>query len=404
MNSPLAAKKTTRPLAARLFIIGLWLFFAAMATEFVFRLAIFPEYRVMLQDMYARHPMFGHFNKPNLEVRRFNPMNYDVINHTNAMGFRGREADRERELRGLWVAGDSNTFGGYVEDEEVFVARLKKRGYVAANLASEGHKMADQVLVIRHTASLGHRPQAVVLAFTFYCLVEDFSEKRKHAFGPLLPLETLGAGKTPPTARDQLVAGTSALWKLIPRTAESLKSRLLKSSAVYGWLKVGIFGIPALRDWTREVGLRADVDLVFKADLGLLRPLSPQNPAMDVVRSTADFIASVRDMVEQELGVPFGVILLPSFHQIYPDRFERFVRHAGLQGEDLDPLRPLDALKELLHGARVTVLDVLPDMRQAGSANLIFPDDGHLNPMGHRIVADAAAPWLRADLGLEPDE
>ena len=354
--------------------------------------------------MYEPHPLFGHYNKPGLDVRRFSPMNYDVINHTNRLGQRGLDRDMERELKGVWVAGGSNTFGGYVGDDEVYTRRLRGFGFWAANLASEGHDMAMQTLVIRDLAARGYRPRAVILALTFFNALQDYDDRLGYLTRPLdEEAATDETRRTEYPAASRLASAVTGLWSLVPTSFMALRARFIKNSAVYGWLKVGVMGIPALRESTLRLGLRADVDLVHKNGLDLLRPLVPKNPATRLIASTAGYIAAVQNIVRESLGVPFGVVLLPNHHQIYPNRFERFVRHFGLQGQDLDPVPPIDALAATLRARGIPVLDTLPALRLANTQLLVFPDDAHLNAEGHAIVARIVAKWLANDLDVTPE-
>ena len=113
---------------ARLFQVFVALLFAVFAVEVCFRLIIFPEYKALQEDTFQRHPVLGHFNRPNLALRRLKPGNYDTVVHTNAMGLRGTETDLKKELSGIWIGGDSNTFAAGVEDTETYVHRLREAG------------------------------------------------------------------------------------------------------------------------------------------------------------------------------------------------------------------------------------------------------------------------------------
>ena len=66
-----------------------------------------------------------------------------------------RSQNLEREIAGVWVAGSSNTFGGSVEDDEVFAARMTIHGYPAANLASEGHNNLLHTMAMDLSAKRG---------------------------------------------------------------------------------------------------------------------------------------------------------------------------------------------------------------------------------------------------------
>ena len=360
--------------------------------ELASRMFLFPQYTAMLPDMYQEHPVLGHYTKPNLSVRRYNPLNYDVVNRTNSLGMRGSEANLKRELDGVWFTGGSNTFGGYVEDDEVFVSRLKQQGIWAANLASEGHSLPSQVDVIKLVASQGHKPKAIVVVLSMYFAVKDYSSFLKGLNTE--PTKGINRAEPTPTARDSLWASLVALKNALPFSYQEVRARLLRSSALYGWFKVGILDIRSLREWTKQQGLRADLDLVRNFDLNLLRPLTPDNPATVRIRSTADYVAGISDFVHDRFNVPFGVVLLPSHHQLHPKGFSRFLTHHDLTSENLDALRPMRALKTQLEERNIPVLDTYPALRRSNINRMTFPDDGHLNAAAHRIVSKTIADWL----------
>lgn len=379
-------------------------FFAGLlafcALELTARAYLFPQYTAMLPDMYGVHPALGHFNKPNLSARRYNPMNYDVVNSTNSLGLRGLEKDREKELAGIWVAGASNTFGGFVEDGETYAAQLRRHGYWAANLSSEGHGVVNQTLVIRMLAEQGHRPRAIILGVTMYQAISDYSANRDAFVRPLG--NALQAGTTQINRpRENLRAAANDLVAAFPLSLQSVRARLLKTSALYGWGKVGIMGVPSLRDWTLKIGLRNDLYLVRNFDLNLLRPLTATNPRTGDIASTAQYIAALEDMIERKFGVPFGVVLMPSLQQLDPESLTRFKAHYELENEDLDPNRAPAALRSELDRLGIAVLDALPALKRGGvdGKNLHFPDDGHLTPQAHAIMGKAIASWLDTGLG-----
>jgi hypothetical protein len=386
------------PLVTRLFRWTLVAILVLGAVELLFRLAVFPGWRDLQHDMYVPHPVYEHYTRPNLDIRRLNPGNWDVRVHTNRMGMRGRDASLEADLAGLWVMGDSNTFGGYVEDDEVYVARLAGLGWRAANLASEGHDLVHQARLLKWLIAQGPRPQGVVAAVTVYHGIKLYE-------GALAALED-----TPAEAPYQPVTRSGAMATLqgellrvadgLPRSGLAIRSFLRANSAVYGWVKSGVMAIPALREVTLRLGMRIDVDMVYPFGPDLLSPMTEGNPALAEVRATADLLAGIGALVRRELGVPFAVVLLPGNHQVHPAAFERWRAAQGLQGEDLDPLRAMHALEAELAARGVPALDVLQPLR-ASPDRVIFPDDNHLNAVGHRIVAEAMAAWLPGAMGGE---
>lgn len=378
-----------------------WITLIVGGLELAARHVLFPQYTAMLPDMYWQHPVLGHYNKPDLTVRRYSPMNYDVINRTNAIGMRGREENREKELAGIWVAGRSNTFGGYVEDDEVFPAALRRLGISAANLASEGHGISHQTAMMRMLWNEGYRPKAVVLVLTMYTAIADHSRGLREIGLPVVDNTIVSSAKVP-TARENLRLAVLDFEQALPTRLQALRARLLRSSALYGWFKVGIMGIPALRGWTLRNGLRNDLDLIQNFDLALLRPLTAGDAAREKIVSTANYVAAIRTMVEDKFGVPFGVLLLPAHHQLHPASFRRFLDHHGLGDEDLDPLRPLSALNRELRERGVKTLDAYPALRDSGIPRLTFPDDGHLVAPAHAVIAELLARWLRDSMPLIP--
>jgi hypothetical protein len=388
----------TPNLIGKILALCFWGLFLLVGAELASRYVLFPQYTAMLPDMYFKHPDLGHFNKPNIEVRRYSPMNWDTVNHTNALGLRGLNENLENELAGIWVAGSSNTFGGYVEDDQLFAAQLNKRGYWAANLASENHFPADQAMVIRYLGDLGYRPRAVILSLPMFHAVQDYSGKYDVLTRPLKAIVP-EAGPADNRPRTRLLDALDRFSDTIPRSMQSVRARLLKSSALYGYLKVGIMGIPALRQWTLDTGLRTDVDIVYNFSLDLMRPLGADNPQYGKIESTLDFVAAVRDMVRDRFDVPFGIVLTPTPHQIHPETFQRYVSHFGLEYQDLDPTRLADALMAGLEKRNVPVLDTVALLRAANTERLTFPDDGHLNARGHAIVGNGIADWLASGMG-----
>lgn len=374
-----------------------WIALIVGGLELAARHVLFPQYTAMLPDMYWKHPVLGHYNKPNLTVRRYNPMNYDVTNRTNSIGMRGLEENREKELAGVWVAGGSNTFGGYIEDDDVFPAAMRRYGIWAANLASEGHGISHQTAMMRMLQKQGSQPKAVILVLTMYYSIADHSPGLRELGSPVVDHMAVSTVQRP-TARDNLRLAVADFGGAFPTGFQAVRARFLRSSALYGWFKVGIMGIPALRDWTLRNGFRNDLDFVQNFDLELLRPLKDGTDALQKIHSTAIYVAAVRTMVENEFGVPFGVLLLPAHHQLHPKNFKRYVDQYGLGAENLDPLRALSALKRELRERGVKTLDAYPALRDSGIQRFTFPDDGHLAPPAHAVVAKLLAGWLKAEM------
>jgi lysophospholipase L1-like esterase len=382
----------------RLLLFIILIVFFIVALELIFRTIIFSNWQEVSLPRFIKHPVYGTFQKPNLIVRRYNPPNYDVINRTNSLGFRDREQGFKEDLAGIWLAGASNSYGGFVEDNEIFSARLQNMGYKAANLSSEGHKLQQQIRVIRHLAQQGYRPHAVIIEMTHNNLLGDFRQKQNDlSLQFKTNLEKTGDAKS---VRDKLLIKFKTLNVLTNLTLLEIKSRLITNSAIYAWLKIGINSIPALYKLTLDWGLRADVALADSAPLSLIHKKS--NHQKDyLINSTARYLATMRDWVEKNLNASFGVILIPSQHHLNKDRFLRYMKHKGLPAKDYDPIRPYRKSLVALRALKVNVLDMAPKMTSVKQP-LSFPDDGHTNALGHKLIAEELAKFLKNSLGLSP--
>jgi len=373
------------------------LIFSVALLEILFRIIVFPQWRSVSLSRFEQHPIYETFQKPNLSVRRFNPPNYDVINTTNSWGFRDRENGFEDDLAGIWMAGASNSYGGFMEDDEIMSAQLQAIGFKNANLSSEGHRLHQQMRVVRHLTDQGYRPCAVIFELTLNNVVKDYTYAIKELALPLVVNRT----KNEPdfSAVQVLVHNLGALANVANVSLFSFKVRLINNSAIYTWAKVGVNLVPFLRQATVRWGLRADVALVNLLPVSVYRD-EPGNPADVVFGLTADYIAVIRGWVADNLDVPFAVILVPGGHHLNRDWFERYMSHLGLNAEEYYPSRPYDKLLSALRSRGIAVLDTALSMESAGRF-LNFPDDGHTNAVGHAIIARQLAAWLPNILGRE---
>ncbi len=376
------------------------LIFSVAILEILFRIVVFPQWRSVSLARFEEHPIYGTFQKPNLSVRRFNPPNYDVINTTNSWGFRDRENGFEDDLAGIWMAGASNSYGGFMEDDEIMSAQLQAIGFKNANLSSEGHKLRHQMRVVRHLTDQGYRPRAVIFELTLNNILSDYTSAIKELS---LPLVVNRKKNTPDFSAIQvLVHNLGKLANVANVSLFDIKARLINNSAIYTWAKVGVNSVPFLRQATLRWGLRADVALVNSIPVSVYRD-EPGNPADVIFDLTADYIAVIRGWIADNLNVPFAVILVPGGHQLNRDWFERYMSHLGLNAEEYYPSRPYVKLLSALRNRGIAVLDTALSLESAGQF-LNFHDDGHTNAVGHAIIARQLAAWLPNILGRKQDQ
>jgi hypothetical protein len=386
----------------RVFVLFSGALIVLAVLELVFRLAVFPDWRIVSQVRFETHPIYNTFQKPNLDVRRYKPPNYDIINRTNSQGFRDRETGFKTDLNSLWVSGMSNSYGGFIENSETFSRVLQdKYGYRNALLASEGHVLPNQVAVMRHLHHQGYRPSLVVLELTLNNVLRGYAD------GTIALGKPFFVPKTASTAASEralvgVLRRVETLWtRLLSIDFIGVKLRLINNSALYAWAKVGVNANPGLRDFTLKAGLRADPALSDNVPLDMLT-VKPNIMRDRLVGELADYVALIGRWVRTTLKADFAVVLLPSKHYMNPDWFVRYLAFRGHDGAGLDAGRPFWLLKEALEHRDVPVLDMAGPI--AGAKKFMnFPDDGHINAVGHALIAQELAAWLKVRFKREPD-
>lgn len=392
---------------SRLIRCCLVLIFAVAALELFVRLFVFPDWRDLSPQILEPHPVFLRFSAPDLSARQYDPPNFDVLIETNSLGFRDRREGFEQDLAGLWLCGGSNVFGTGVNNDETMASQIEKFGYRVANLAAEGSQIEIETRVMRYLMREGFRPKAVICAITTPGAIYDTVDKGwLQQFDAPLP-EADAIAK--PVAKIQSAA--DRLWfavnRVVPITEDgtafsvlAAKARLVKSSAIYGALKYGVGEIPPLYDWLRQRGYIADSDLHISGEADLyLKDL----PEKQVVRlaNMGRFLVRLRDLVQERLGVPFGIVLVPTQHQVYPARFTKYLAHNGLNPAAYDLSLPNRRLAEILSASGIPSLDLRPPLLARNDEALTFINNGHLNPRGQEVAAEYIAPWIASALGVE---
>ena len=373
------------------------------AVEILFRLAVFPDWRIVSRAPFLNHPIYGTFQKPNLEIRRYNPPNYDVLNRTNDDGFRDHQVGFEEDLNSMWIAGLSNSYGGFVEDSETYAQILQDSyGYKNALLASEGHLLMNQVKVMRHLHQKGYRPSMVVLEITLNNNFRPYEQGLDELSRPFFAPEVSDQSQTSEGAAEGLLRrGRGMFWGLVELDFVDVKGRLINNSAIYAWIKVGINSIPFLRSWTLKLGLRSDPATFDNVPLEMLR-VGRATPHDHLINDLVTYTSAIEGWVRTELNAEFAVIILPSKHHTNPDWFQRYLKIQGSDGTGLDPARPHDLFVAALEKKGIPVLSLAKPMLGAGQF-LNYPDDGHFNARGHAIIARELAEWLKERFRRVPD-
>ena len=112
-------------------------------------------------------------------------------------------------------------------------------------------------------------------------------------------------------------------------------------------------------------------------------------------------LLALRDECIDRLGVPLCVVLLPGPHQYKPKALRAVLRACAWKAEDFDVERPQRELARRLASLGVPTLDLLPLFRERTLGGARLHLDVHFNEEGHRLAAEAIAPFLE-ESGLVP--
>lgn len=327
---------------------------------------------------------------PGKQGRSVKPRFFDVEVSVNAEGFRDRDHDlaTAASTPRVVLLGDSFVEAIQVPFENSITAVLQRElehryGKVETiNFGVSGSGTARQYLALREYG-LRYRPDLVLLFF-FGNDVSDNSERLRGA--PYFPYPRLSwdgkllrdsAGEplftafAAPAARFELPDGVKHNWK----TYRFLRQLADRSPGVapQGFAYYELYRSKPLPAWA------------------------------EAWSSTEQLILAMRDLA-QASKAKFGVVLVPSAWEVYPDLWNQAVRRlTAISDGSLDPDYPSRRLRDFLEANGVVVLDLLGEFRQRAlnPPLLYIPEDAHWTSEGHRLAANliarAAATMLHAE-------
>jgi len=302
---------------------------------------------------------------------RHHHADFDVEYAVGANGQRGDPGDAGHPVA---VFGDSFTFGLGVSERETFVSRLSELdpGSRYVNLGVPGYSTDQEVLLMRRELgrwSPRHVLLVVYLGNDLLDIQRPFPAQADHG-KPYFSLvnERLVLNNVPvPKSPKPLRASRADLAALLLPGDDSARGPMVR------WLRS--------LELTRRLGLGLTVapadDAFFDARLG---------EALALFRA---LIVVARDGVASG-GIGMTLVLIPG--QVY------VARPDGHSARYQDYLRRklLDIGAEL----GVPVVDAALALRKAherGESDLYHPNEGHLSPRGHRLVARVLADHFSRD-------
>jgi len=280
--------------------------------------------------------------------------------HINSLGYRGREIRIQKapnETR-ILMAGDSLTFGDFVDDEDTLPAQLERQlsscchGVRVINAGVDDTTIDDQIQVIERGLLL--KPDIVVLVFTENAL------------------ENLARGVS---TWDELAANRQAKSRL----PLSLLDPVLKHLAVWH------LALEARATLQTKMDLKAEARL---SSAGALDTDGLRAVRLSQVPRYKMFLVNLRDRLTA-VGVPLLLVLYPS---------HLFLRDGGSTEQ-------VDWLTHVGSEARVPTTNLLGPLTESGlpiERLYLLPDDGHPSASGHAIAARAVASTVRTWLSSRP--
>jgi lysophospholipase L1-like esterase len=299
---------------------------------------------------------------------------FETLYEINSRGFRGPEiAERPAApLRRLLVIGDSMAEGGGVELAQAFPAlideAIRPLGWETLNLGVQGGSPIYYAANLPRYLAL--HPDAALIVLFDNDPLDDYAREMIYQTLRRLPCP------------QRLVQGAKGPPRPLLQALALLAERLRRPSPLEAES-----GVEALYERRRAQNKTAKPGLPFAPQAGVPEAFWPE-----IWERTQDWL----DLVERrfaEQGVELFIAHLSlEFRAANAAPIQR--RHADLLEQSLDRWArgrglPFFSLREAL----------AESLASAGRPAVLFPVDPHLSAFGHRVVAQALAPWLTMGLG-----
>lgn len=308
----------------------------------------------------------------------------DVRLRTDGRGYRiGQRGDAPGDI-GVLVLGDSFMEALQVEYEDTLAGHIEAgladatgRSVRAYDSGVSGWGPSQYLIEAR--AALAELPVDLVVVAVY--LGNDFEGERVDAFAPR-------AFVTPHSLR----------W---PRSFDARE-----------WVDAVLYPINDVLERSSHLfQLAKNANQALLMRLGLTARYTPLEltPSPGIAAAwdaTADTIADIVALAEQQHGVPAVVVLIPSHYQVVPDALDLY-RGAFEMGEQaLDATLPDRQLGEALQARGIPYVDALDALSAAQSAGeLVYGRvDTHLSARGHAVVYAAIETPLLDALERTRDE
>jgi hypothetical protein len=336
---------------------------------------------------------------PNKRGRAIKRGIYDAPVEVNSHGFRDREHtyDKPAGTRRVVLLGDSFIEALQVPFEQSVTPKLeqavaRQAGPVEViNLGVSGSGTARQYLTLREYG-LRYKPDLVLLFF----VGNDVSDNSQRLHGkPFVPYPVPGPDGH--LARDDAGRPRFTPFADQPSRLGPVADLLRAHSKSYRVVREAIDTAPSLNGFLYRLGLVStppeQVNRPSPTNFGFheiyRRPPAPV--WAEAWTLTEDLLAATRDLAESS-GARFGVVLVPSSWEVYPEHWEAILREVpAMRDVPLDLEQPSRRLNAFLTAHGIPHLSLLPDFRAraADQPPLYIAGDAHWTAAGHRLAAES---------------
>lgn len=328
---------------------------------------------------------------PGFEGRRRHPESGREIEYRfNSEGMRFGDLPKQKPsgTRRLALIGDSMIAGLEVQEEETTVALLQEllaetrpgEHWEVLNFGVSGSGTGQQFVLYQELASQ-YQPDIVLCAFF---VGNDFSDNNTRL-----------------SHRKQINFDLDEAGELVKLPFPSLRERfneiLNEYCRLYVWQKRAIAKAKAKVVWAENA---PDGRHAWHGDRIRVSEwvyFTGEDETTDYGwRVTRKLIHSLAEEVRGD-GGEFAMVMMPSADQVHDEDFEYLRKVAGELAELFDPANPGARLAEICDEVDAPFIDLLPALRLAAPSHsyeakdewLFYKGIGHLNPAGHRVVAQA---------------
>jgi hypothetical protein len=313
--------------------------------------------------------------------------------HINELGLRSRGQSNGSGSVRIVVLGDSFTFARQVPDEDMFTSRLETTlnetspgTYEVVNAGVEGYGTAQQLLLMRKLAEAGVVGDLYVLQVFTNDILDNLrldyeSGSSTDPFRPGYALD--GEGNLQlihAPEREKWLAGTEA-------RGGSLRTFGVLKGAAESYVQ----SRPALVRLAASLG----ISITFPRMPGLISGWYDEDVVRRGVPLMTELLRQIKAEAERQ-GARLLIVSIPSPLMVYPETYRpmlegSFPGNPQVSAFVSDTARPARAVVEMAEQLEVPTLDLYPILLANSAKALYFPRDGHLQKVGHSIVAASLA-------------